>query len=585
MKKTVALMTCLIVIAAVFFYSPVFAASQIRLNYMGRVQNTKIDQNTGITMYTSVTVLYPESDSGMANGSTAELMITARLYNPSTTYSGFVYMPTLEFTFTSNNNYPVPKMTGVDNQSPDLFVGDDFNNYGSLQKLRIYSSAAYGRGDGVIIPPGSSLYLVSQVTVNCTYEVSANNVIVPVLDSVAINGGAFALGDYSYAGEPTDLSQIQTAINTINTNTDQIESLLNSIKNELIPNANFYSPAYNTPQYFSVSHNTGLQYFYMTASIYSGNSYIETDNIDHFDEYHVFERVVPITISLAMENYYSYAVAQTGAQTNTALVITDLLPRDQRISYTIGEYDSNVFDIPRVADIGSGNYDLLVFDYKNAGRPTNSAYCGLVPIGSNHSTFVIYAHIRGDAQLVLNSSMTISSSYTFQITDIYLKSTDMMLSDIYSYLNKEDQSVEDQADDVTDDAQDIATQIETVHQQEMQYFEDNQDAIEATGLSNFHFNNNTISAFTMITNQFTSLWNALGDYTLVFIFTLLLSLATYIIKHEPTTKVKQYRSSVAAERAERISYYSKKNAYARANQKSDGDDYFWNAVQRINRGD
>lgn len=553
MKRVIAMVITL-GLAFTLFLFPVSAISLVRLNYMGRVTGSTTNSSTSIQMNTSVTMFYPESDSGMAYGTTAVFMITVKLYNPSATYSGFIYNPYIDLTFNSTGT--IPRIVSVDNQSPDLYLGDDLTNYGDISRVRIYSSAAYSRGDGLIIPPGSSLYLVSQIEVCCDYDVANNSISVPALSSVSINGGAFALGEYSYAGDPTDLSQIQNVINTINGNTDQIESLLTSIKNELIPNANFYSPSYNTPQYFSVNHNAGLQYFYMTAHVYSGNSYIETDNIDHFDEYHVFERVVPITISLIQENYYSYAVAQTGAQTNTALVITDLLPRDQRISYTIGEFDSQVFNIPRIADIGSGSYDLLVFDYKNVSRPTNSGYCGIVPIGANHSTFVIYAHIRGDAQLVLNTSMTFSNSYTFQITDIVLKSTDMTLSDIYQSLNNIESSLGSGSySDTIDESEDLQTTEAAIHAQEQQWYSDNQTAIEATGLGNYQYSQGLISSFGAARYQIAQVWNALADYTYVYYIVFLLGLATYILRHEPSMKVKQKR--IEAEYRADASHYNR----------------------------
>lgn len=211
----------------------------------------------------------------------------------------------------------------------------------------------------------------------------------------------------------------------------------------------------------------------------------------------------------------------------------------------------------------------------------------IFPANKSYTT-VINMHFDVPADVNINFPASISFSDapfgnvridndTYLAPDIYSQ-----VRDIYLYLTENNQPIIDQSEDVNDGSETIESQMIAIETQEAQYFSDNSAAIEAIGLNNFNFNPNSISAFSMITTQFSELWNALSDYTLVFIFTLLLSLATYIIRHEPTTKVKQYRSSVAAERAERISYYGKKNAQARAMQ-SGHDAEFWDAVRRLNR--
>lgn len=119
--------------------------------------------------------------------------------------------------------------------------------------------------------------------------------------------------------------------------------------------------------------------------------------------------------------------------------------------------------------------------------------------------------------------------------------------------------------DNTDTASDMNDQI---HQQEQVWYDNNSQALEDVGLSNYRFSPSQSNGITQAVTQFQAVWNALGDWTNVYIFILILSISTYIIRHEPTTRVKQYRSSVQAERAERISYYGRKNAESRANSSS-----------------
>lgn len=530
MKKTLSVLVLLLFTLSVFFCVPVFA-SQTTFNFVQRFTANKTDSTTGIQMSAVVDECYPESYSAMTQGSIAEILVSLKLYNPST-LPGFIYLPTIQFNFSSNTSYQRAEVTDIDNLSPDLFLGDNINAGGSnINILRIYSSADYTRGDGVVIPPGSSLYMVASVSVACYYDVSVQNIKIPVIDSVSLNGGAFALSaDYQYAGKPVDLSHIESLLSSIDQNTSDIESIINSIKNELIPNANIYIPSSNPTQYFTKTLSTGLQYFYSFLACYTNQAYIGVDSIDHFDEYHTVERIIPIVINFQLENYYDYAVAQTGAATNTAFVISDLLPDSPDISYEIGSYDSNVFNIPRIAQLGN-QYALLVFDYKmctNVINGVSGSYCGLIPKGSNHGTFTILAHIRGSNQFQLNSNFTISNTYTFDQTDIYLKAEGLMLSDIYNALNSSN------SDNVSNDSDTLHDQSEQAHSQEMAYYNSNTQAIQNTGLQSYRFSNDQEIGIGAVRNDFIALWNSLGGWTTVYIFSLTLGLALTILRHTPS---------------------------------------------------
>lgn len=530
MKKTVCIILTLSLMLTVFFCTPVFA-SQTTFNFNQRLLASKTDTNTGIQISAVVDECYPESYSAMTHGSIAELLVSLKIYNPSS-IPGFVYLPTIQFNFSSNTSYQRAEVTDIDNMSPDLFLGDNINSGGdNVSILRIFSSGDYTRGDGVVIPPGSSLYMVSSVSVSCYYDVSVNNIKIPVLDSVVVNGGAFALSsDYNYSGKPVDLSHVESLLTSIDGNIGDIETVINVIKNELIPNANVYSPSSNPTQYFTKSPVTGLQYFYSTLACYTNQCYVGVDSIDHFDEYHTIERIVPIVINFQLENYYDYAVAQTGASTNTAFVISDLLPDSPNISYEIGSFDSNVFNIPRIAQLNN-QYALLVFDYKmctNVINGTSGAFCGLIPKGSNHGTFTILAHVRGNDTFQLNSNFTINSSYTYTQTDIYLKADSLMLSDIYNSLNSSN------SDNVTNDSNDLANQSSQIHSQEETYYAQNSQAIQATGLSNYQFDNNAVSGLQGVRGDFIAVWNSLGGWTSVYIFSLTLGLALTILRHSPS---------------------------------------------------
>lgn len=82
----------------------------------------------------------------------------------------------------------------------------------------------------------------------------------------------------------------------------------------------------------------------------------------------------------------------------------------------------------------------------------------------------------------------------------------------------------------------IASQEQVIHQQEMTWYQNNQQAINQVGLDNFNFGSGPISGFQIMQQQFADIWSAIGDLNLVYTFTLLISLATFIIRHHPNTK-------------------------------------------------
>lgn len=69
------------------------------------------------------------------------------------------------------------------------------------------------------------------------------------------------------------------------------------------------------------------------------------------------------------------------------------------------------------------------------------------------------------------------------------------------------------------------------HSTEQSYFTQNQSNLEATGISNFQFDSNISSGLSGITSDFSDLWNALGEWKFIYTFTLLIGLATFLIRH------------------------------------------------------
>ena len=112
------------------------------------------------------------------------------------------------------------------------------------------------------------------------------------------------------------------------------------------------------------------------------------------------------------------------------------------------------------------------------------------------------------------------------------------------------EEVESAASAVQDDSNDVSDTLDTVHSQEQQWYQQNSAAIESTGLSNYQFTNNQKDGLLVAVTQFSDVWTALGNWNLIYIFTLILSLATFILRHRPTTRAQQRRKEADLRRAE-----------------------------------
>lgn len=85
-------------------------------------------------------------------------------------------------------------------------------------------------------------------------------------------------------------------------------------------------------------------------------------------------------------------------------------------------------------------------------------------------------------------------------------------------------------------SQSVNSDMNNIHNTESSYFQANQQALEASGIGNFSFDNNVVSGFSTVRTDFLELWYGLGDFRLIFVFTLLIALATFVIRHNPSLR-------------------------------------------------
>lgn len=544
MKKTVALLTVMLMLT-VFFSVPVFAI-------VPTAQRRATDHFTSgnLVVTTTATLLYSTTyeSAGMSNGylggAVTETVLTLRLYNSSATLDTRLDSCVISVQYDSYN--VAPFLCGWDNYTTDLYISDG----ASTQLLTVVPSADYSSYTGIVIPPHQSLYLVASIYTQAKNDTAATTPDSVYLSSVSTSVTGVSSGSFDYPGDPTpaDLSAIADALENIDDNTDNIESLLLDIKTQLQWTGSYASPSVNTAQSIIRSDVTdGLDYMYTSYTIYSGNSFIATQDVEFVDNSHYYdnyERVVPILIQIQYENYYDYAVANTATHTVT---FSDLLPKSSNISYIIAEYSSNTFNIPRINYNGSNpNYVDLLFDYSVGTMPTGGgAFQGVVARGMNYSTFLIYAYIKDNQNsnntLVLNSSFT-NPATTFRITDMNMDADGRVnLGRIDNNLQQflDNYNAVNGTGDLSAGSNVLTEGLNNAHQTEQGYFEANSQALANSGISNPNFEASDRaginSAIAGNKNTFGLLWNAIGAWRNVYIYAAMLGLVTYLLRHRPWT--------------------------------------------------
>lgn len=522
MKKTLLVFIVFLSALSVFFSIPVYAYDP-QFSY----KQTEHYQSGSLYVTSSATQFYPvtydsEAPTQWFGAAVSEIFITVRLYN-SSTLDCYVNAADIQLTF--GNTAIVPYVCGIDNYGLDLFLSME----NSSNLLRITPSNDYSLWTGLVIPPQSSLYLAASVFVQCQdTTVRPDQVQLTAIQTVT---SGVSTGTYTYSGDPTpyDLSGIVSDLNDIDVNTSDALAELQAIKNALVYNGTISSPGFNPTQAMVRNINTGVTYYYEGYSIYTGQSHIDVDTVEVADAdsvYHTYTRKIPITVSIQQENYMGYAVANTGGADKNALLFSDLLPASQYISYEIGESTSDVFQNPRIIYTG-GNYVSLIFDYK-LGKSANGGFEGLVPVGLNNSTFTIYAYVRGNNTFAFNQNFT-SPSQSYYLTDMKIDNdARITISDI------RDQLQSSHSADISTDSSTIHDQSSAIHSQEQSYYQQNSQAIQATGLSNYQFDNTTVSGLQGVRGDFVDVWNSLGGWTSVYIFSLTLGLALTILRHSPS---------------------------------------------------
>lgn len=217
--------------------------------------------------------------------------------------------------------------------------------------------------------------------------------------------------------------------------------------------------------------------------------------------------------------YYSpYKITDIAPLSDDNFIVCNLVGEDAS-PYTFNMFPNPIFTSPlansRVV-VPAGSSIVAQFTYKVSG------YSGTgVPAGTDQ--FYVPTVISTN----LNTSSWTSGSYPIKAPYYSLYSINLKMDDLIQGYS---QNVT-QSQTVTNESSSLETTSDNVHTQESSYYTQTNTALSNTGLSNFSFSPNVIGGLGKAKDQFTYVWNKLGDYKDVYLFSMTLAIALMIIRH------------------------------------------------------
>lgn len=98
----------------------------------------------------------------------------------------------------------------------------------------------------------------------------------------------------------------------------------------------------------------------------------------------------------------------------------------------------------------------------------------------------------------------------------------------------QDSDVVDQGQTVTDNSIAAEQDLGDLHQSETGFYESADDALADVDFDSFEYDASTTGGLNWFNDRFTDIWNNLGSFAVVPVFSMLLSLAVMILRHEVT---------------------------------------------------
>ena len=110
--------------------------------------------------------------------------------------------------------------------------------------------------------------------------------------------------------------------------------------------------------------------------------------------------------------------------------------------------------------------------------------------------------------------------------DTHLTNVDKTTTDIYSLLRE---TLTDESTELSNASKSAAETIMRQQDSEQYWTDKNTDTFEKLDLNNFSFSDSILSGLQVVGNMFSSLWSAIGDVSIIYIFPLTLGVALVVI--------------------------------------------------------
>lgn len=519
MNRVVKVVSMVLLFSTLFLFAfPVFATSG-----MG-ASTWKTGTNSIDSVNVVVDVIEARAEQISGSGSSIvwekDFLVTVQVYN---TQSTPVFINNLGF----NLQFPSGSQVGVvslDNFGTDLFISTDGNYMFSL-----VPSNDFAFGSGVVVPPNSSLWAVGTVRAQKVSDSNSNfnlsSVIVRTFTTA--RGSAYTFGspvDWSplitsldgyFSQEHLDNNNILTLLGTIKVDSAAAVTALNNIISDIAYSGSYFNFAPSSA--ISVSASNIINENGVTSSVNRrvGRSFLIESSVttDSVADTQVVDYTyrIPFIVSIALNNSNTSDV-----RSSYLFTIEGLFPSVSQYSLVIDYFYSDIFD-------SFGISTNPAFRFRN--RDYSYGYVG--SRSRNYTTII--GHIDLPSEVSLSWPDVISSSNTFTSGFNYYAPRDefTILRDIYiAYQGNSNVS-----DQVSTSATSTSSQLSGIHAQEEALYSQNEQALSNSGISNFHFDSSTSSAINLPRNLFERLWLSLGPYTVVYTFSMLLTLGLVIIRY------------------------------------------------------
>lgn len=386
----------------------------------------------------------------------------------------------------------------------------------------IYPTQAfsYDASNKIVVPANSTLTLVGGIGLPAQLNQTGDGTLDTGLRNVHLLNKPYSvtLGSYSH-GTPIDISPIEDYLDTIIDNQDTENLKLGDIVDVLTYSGNFYQHV------GSVGTSLVLSKYFSTyirgyANIFYGTPYLIS--IDQIVDGNTDANVTNGTMRypvLIRSFVYNNSASQDKATTEAYNEISNFIPTGY--VFHVQYFNSEVY-----GNVGITADGHLRFYPKNIDNNFqwildskhyyNTMLIGYVDVPVNMSLTWTSANINSffsGSFTNINNAYNPPNEYTI-LRDLYLA---------YSEVNG--------LDDSSRISNDVADVSDSNHIIEESYYSANASAIEATGLSNYRFSNEQDNGIGKVSSDFMLLWNALGSWNGVYIFSLTMALATFIMRH------------------------------------------------------